>query len=101
MKHLGNIPCISVVVFYGNCELKRISNLPEDTWVASASRVFEVINDIESVTREVRFKDKWEVVRILKEASALGEQREVRQQHRDQVATYVNQKGSDIDLSKD
>ena len=40
LKHLGNIPCISVVVFYGNCELKRISNLPEDTWVASAGRVF-------------------------------------------------------------
>ena len=92
LKHLGNIPCISVVVFYGNCELKRISNLPEDTWVASASRVFEVINDIEECYPEVRFKDKWEVVRILKEASALGDQREVRQQHRDQVATYVNQK---------
>lgn len=92
LKHMGDIPYFSVVVFYGNCELKRISNLPEDTWVTSASRVFEVINDIEESYPEVRFKDKWEVVRVLDEAVALGEQWEIRHQHRNDVIDYVNKK---------
>lgn len=92
LKHLGDIPCISVVVFYGNCELKRITNLPEDTWVASASRVFEVISEIEEYYPEIRFKDKWQVVRVLDQAVSLGDQKEIRQKHRKDVAEYVKKK---------
>ena len=50
LKHLGNIPCISVVVFYGNCELKRISNLPEDTWVATPVQFLKSSTTLKSVT---------------------------------------------------
>ncbi len=39
LRLCGNIPFYSIVVFYGNCELKEISFIPEGTFLVKSTRV--------------------------------------------------------------
>ena len=69
---LKYIPFYSVIVFYGDCELKEINYVPKGTYIAKANRVFEVLREIKENNEPARYKDKREVVRVLREAVEAG-----------------------------
>lgn len=78
---LENIPFYSVIVFYGNCELKDVSNVPFGTCVVNSKRVLEAMDIILNDNDPARYTDKNEVVRVLKEAVKNGESKEIQNRH--------------------
>lgn len=83
-KQFENIPFYSVVVFDGDCELRDISFVPKGTFVVKEGRVLEVIRLIQSF-EPAPYTDKHEVVQVMREAVAVGANKETEQQHIDNV----------------
>lgn len=81
LTQFENIPFYSVVVFYGDCELKEISFVPEGTFLVKPGRVSEVMRIILEKNELVPYTDKFEIVRILKEAVQNGGKKEIQNRH--------------------
>lgn len=81
LRQFGNIPFYSIIVFYGDCELKDVSFVPNGTFLVKAHRVFEVIELIFKDNEPAHYTNKNEVVRVLKEAVKNGESMETQTQH--------------------
>lgn len=75
------LPYFSIIVFYGDCELKNITHVPENTYLVKANRVEEVINLILYENPPAAYTNKKEVVRILKSGVNNGENEEILQEH--------------------
>ena len=76
-----NVPFYSVIVFYGDSELQDISFVPQDTYVTKWYKVARVVNSIMSENVLANYKDKHNVVKILKEAVFNGNKQEIEKQH--------------------
>lgn len=81
LRQFENIPFYSIIVFYGDCELKDVSFVPNGTFLVKAHRVFEVMNIILENNEPAHYTNKIEVVRVLKEAVKNGESMETQIQH--------------------
>ena len=46
LKLFDNIPFFSVIVFFGDCEFKKIDYVPRDTYIVKAHRIFEALDKI-------------------------------------------------------
>ena len=73
LKQFENIPFFSVIVFYGDCELKEINYVPKGTFLVKSHRIFEVLKHIKQNNEAAPYTDKKEVVRILQQAVNNGE----------------------------
>lgn len=71
-SQFNSLPYYSVIVFYGDCKLKEIDFIPKNTYVVKAHRVLEVIDLIQKENLPAQYTNKHEVVDILKEAVANG-----------------------------
>ncbi|MFM9943707.1 MAG: nuclease-related domain-containing protein, partial [Bacteroidia bacterium] len=67
-----NIPFYSIIVFYGDCNLKNISFVPKGTYVVTSSRVSEVMKHIVRENKQYNYSNLNEVIRILSEAVMNG-----------------------------
>lgn len=77
----NNIPFYSLIVFYGSCELKKISNIPETTKIVYSYEVIQVINSlIQNPFSSNRF-DTTEIHQILEEGVRNGDSKEIQEQH--------------------
>lgn len=85
LQPCGNIKFYSVVVFYGNCELKEISFVPAGTYLVKSTRVHEVIDVIMRNNDPAQYTDKHKVVRLLKQAVLNGEDKSVTIHHIENV----------------
>lgn len=72
LSHISNIPFISVIVFYGNCEIKEIDYVPRHTYVAYESRVFNVLDRILTEYPKVYYTDENLVLNVLRNAVING-----------------------------
>ena len=81
LKQFENIPFYSVVVFYGNCVLKDISFVPNGTFLVKSNRVLEVVKNIIKNNELVQYNNKNEAFRILKESVINGGNKEIQNQH--------------------
>lgn len=81
LRQFENIPFYSVVVFFGDCELKDINFVPDGTFIVKSVRVLEVLDLILSKNQLAPYTDKFEVVKVLKEAVYNGDSREIQNQH--------------------
>jgi len=81
LKQFGNVPFYSVVVFYGDCELKDISFVPDGTFLVKSSRVLEVLNIIMRKNEVAKYTDDFEVLGVLKNAVQNGKHKETQIQH--------------------
>ena len=79
-KQLQNIPFYSVVIFYGDCELRDISFIPNGTFVAKPYRLRDVLNTILK-NEDIIYTDKYEVMEILKSAVDNGNDTETKTKH--------------------
>lgn len=78
---LENIPYFSVIVFYGNCELRDISYIPKNTYIAKPHTAYKAFKTILDENPPANFTDKRNIVKVLKEAVANGENPLTQQQH--------------------
>lgn len=85
VKQFEKLPIYSVVVFYGDCEFKDISFIPEGTFLIKASRIREVMKMILNGHAPANYTNKREVVDVLKEAVTNGESKEVQAQHAENI----------------
>jgi hypothetical protein len=76
-----SIPVFSIIVFYGDCELKELNYIPNNTFVVKPHRLKDVLTDILETYPEAPFSDKWEIIRLLKNAVERGESVTETQQH--------------------
>ena len=81
LKQFENIPFFSIIVFFGNCELKEINYVPKGTYLVKSHRVFEVLQLIKKENELANYTNKREVVERLKELVTLGENDKFQKQH--------------------
>ena len=81
LKQFKNVPFYSVIVFYGNCELKDVSFIPQGTFLTYSERIMDVINTIINNNEPANYTDKYEVIRVLKQAVQNGESIEIQNKH--------------------
>lgn len=84
-----NIPFYSVIVFYGDCELKDISFVPSGTFIMKANRVLKAIEMILNENESAPYTDKFEIIRVMKEAVENGENEEIQTQHIENIRKMV------------
>ena len=89
LKQFENIPFFSVIVFFGDCELKEINYVPKGTYLVKSHRVFEVLNLIKNENQPTEYTNKREVVDKLKEFVSLGENVEYQKQHIENIKDMV------------
>ena len=89
LKQFENIPFFSVIVFFGDSELKEINYVPKETFVVKSHRVFEVLNLIKNENEPTQYTNKREVVNKLKELVSLGENVEYQKQHIENIKDMV------------
>ena len=79
-SYLGqNIPCFSVIVFYGNCELKNISFMPQNTYLTTKRHAMRVINKILATEPPITYAKH--IIPLLQNAVYNGNNPNIRQQH--------------------
>ena len=89
LKQFENIPFFSVIVFFGDCELKEINYVPKGTYLVKGHRVFEVLDLIKNENEPTEYTDKREVVNKLKELVLLGDNVEYQKQHIENIKDMV------------
>nr|WP_294895052.1 nuclease-related domain-containing protein [uncultured Pedobacter sp.] len=85
LKQFENIPFYSIVVFYGDSELKDITFVPEGTFIVKPNRISKVLKMILKNNEPAHYTNKREVVNMLKDAVKNGENSEVQSQHIENV----------------
>lgn len=73
------IPCFSIIVFFGGCELKDITFVPQNTFIAKSYKVLTVINEILSTQKEIFFSEN--IPHLLNQATYYGNNPNIRLQH--------------------
>jgi len=81
LKQSENIPLYSVIVFYGNCRFRDISQIPQGTFLIYSDNVLNIIDTIISDNLPIIYSDKVEIMRLLNEAVQNGEYTNIRVQH--------------------
>ena len=89
LKQFENIPFFSVIVFFGDCELKEINYVPKGTYLVKGHRVFEVLDLIKNENEPTEYTNKREVVDKLKELVSLGENVEYQKRHIENIKDMV------------
>jgi len=89
-KILGDIdiPFYSLIVFYGDCELKKLSNIPDGTIIIKSNRIVETINSILKNQNITYIFDKTNLLDILNNGVANGGKREIQLQHVENLKKY-------------
>ena len=81
LKQSENIPLYSVIVFYGNCRFRDISQIPQGTFLIYSDNVLNIIDTIISDNLPIIYSDKVEIMRLLNEAVQNGEYTNISVQH--------------------
>lgn len=86
-KHLRqqSIPCFSVIVFYGDCVLKDIKAIPDQTTLVYSERALEVLNNIMINNETIVYNDRQQVIEILKKGTVNGADTNIQAQHAENV----------------
>ena len=79
-SYLGqNIPCFSMIVFYGNCELKDVSLIPQNTYITTQYSVLSAIENILKTAAPISYSPH--TISLLQNAVHNGTNMELRQKH--------------------
>lgn len=81
LRQFRNIPFFSIIVFYGDCELKEINYVPKGTFLVKSHRIFEVLKQIKKNNEPAPFTDKREIIRCLDQAVKNGENIDNQEKH--------------------
>ncbi len=73
IRQFENIPFYSMIVFYGDCELKEINYVPNGTFLVKNHRLLEVFKLIKSTNEPAPYTNKSEVVQFFQRAVQFGD----------------------------
>jgi len=76
-----NIPFFSVIIFYGDCELKKISNLPYNCYVINDLALHYAYESIITENTPINISNMETIRSHFLEAVANGNSKEIQQQH--------------------
>lgn len=79
--HFDNIPFFSMIVFFGDCQLKNLVVLPRRTYLTNSYNVMRRINELIENHQPAKYDNKWEIVHLLKQAVKNGENSIIREKH--------------------
>ena len=68
----ADVPFYSVVIFYGSCQLRDISNIPYDSYIGYPADVKYIVRNILDRNKTAYYSDKMGVVSVLRDAVACG-----------------------------
>ena len=80
-EQLKDIPIYSIIVFYGSCMIKKLTNVPENCWVVYDSDTTRIMKSIINSALPAPYTDKWEVMRILKSGVENGNNEDIKAAH--------------------
>ena len=86
---VGKIPFYSIVVFYGDCVLKEVSFVPEETFLVKSARILEVMDIILGDNEPLKDDHESEIREILKKAVANGTIPANRIQHMENIGNML------------
>lgn len=89
LKQFQNVPFFSIIVFFGDCELKEINYVPNGTYIVKAQRIFEVLNLIKTENEPTSYSNKREVVDMLKKLVSLGKNVGYQEQHIENIKNMI------------
>ncbi|MCW3789486.1 nuclease-related domain-containing protein [Plebeiibacterium sediminum] len=89
LKQFENIPFYSIIVFYGDCELKEINYVPNGTFLVKPSRIFDVLKLIRESNTPAPYTNKRNVVEILKKAVENGTNIDLQHKHAEDIIDLV------------
>jgi len=89
LKQFQKIPFFSIIVFFGDCELKEINYIPYGTYIVKAQRIFEVLDLIKTENEPTSYTNKREVVDTLKKLVSLGKNVEYQKKHIENIKNMV------------
>lgn len=81
LKHCADVPFFSVIVFYGNCVLKNVSNIPPYTFIIDPNNLNRLMATIVDNNPPANYADKWGTIEIMKRYVANGRNEWIRSQH--------------------
>jgi hypothetical protein len=76
-----NIPFFSVVVFFGDCEFRDVSFIPNNTFLTKSPRVIYVVKKILKENEPANYKSKRDVVNVLSAAVENGTHQAISVKH--------------------
>ena len=81
LDQFRNIPFYSIIVFFGNCQFKDISNVPEDVSLIKSWEIKNTIDGIINENQPAKYLNKTEIVNLFKIAVKNGEDENLREKH--------------------
>ncbi|WP_452229453.1 nuclease-related domain-containing protein [Lacinutrix sp. MEBiC02404] len=89
LKQFEKIPFYSLIVFYGECELKEINYIPKGTFIVKQHRLLEVLKNIKENNEPATYTNKREIIRVLKNAVKNGENKINQKKHIDNINDMI------------
>jgi hypothetical protein len=83
-----NVQFHSMIVFYGDCKLKKISKVPSDVLVVKSNNAIDTFNDILVKSPSTNFYTK-EVVTVLKKGVENGNDLEIQNVHIENIGNFT------------
>lgn len=76
-----NIPYFSLIVFCGSSEIKKLSDIPANTFVIYPFHIVDTINRIIANNPPAQYGNKWDILMQLKSAKENGNKQEIVRRH--------------------
>lgn len=89
LRQFKNIPFFSIIVFYGDCELKEINYVPNGTFLVKSHRIFEVLKQIRKNNEPAPYSDKHEIIRLLEQAVENGDNIDIQEKHVEDIEDMI------------
>lgn len=89
LNGIADVPYYSVIIFYGKCFLKNISDIPHGVYVGYAENIMSIVTKILNNNPPAKYNDKWAVINTLREAVARGSNPEIRYKHIQNIRNFV------------
>lgn len=96
LKSYGNLPIWSIIVFYGNCQLRDIDNIPANTFVTKPYNIHKIISSILTNNPTITDDLKIATSQILKEAVYNGSDPALRAEHINRLNKSLNANPSTV-----
>jgi hypothetical protein len=87
-------PMFSVILFYGDCEFKKLNSIPENVYIIRPNELNRTIDLITSQNPPANYSNKREIATVLREAATNGGSEEVQQGHVNYVKAIKDQSGA-------
>ena len=87
---LENVPYFSIIVFYGDSELKDITHIPQNTYITKFHTAYEAFENILNDNPPANYKDKRTIIKVLSQAVENGKDPIIQQQHSQNISKILS-----------